>query len=649
MFEVLLPGILKKTMSRLDDIREQLYRKQPDHAPPPPPSESPLPRTKTEGDVKSTWVPATLGSELSPSGQPVRKGHMLRDTLMIGGGLLLIAIGAWIGYTIYFPSAEVELSILGPSQITGGEAAVFTIRILNHSPVALREGSVTIVFPEGSANIEEGLILQGPLRMKLELPDVASGGEIRQDVRVRIFGMLGQEFTTSGVYLYRPDNIQSKLTRTADTRFTIARLPLAVTVDAPDHASSGQDYTITVGVDSELSQPLVGMSLGIEFPEGFQLKTADPAFPDPESKIWSLAELTVGTARTFSVTGTIRGDPGEVKSFHVRLGRYNGNTQQWFLLTDTTNGPIIAAPLLLVQTTLNGARQGSFGPGDRIDGNIFFKNNLPQKVENISILLSFPEKFVQLESVRGEHGFYDVTKQTLTWNPASESRLQELAPGEEGTLAFSFSLKSQLPIRTFSDKNFLFPVKTVIDTASVPSDYAGVILLYEDLADFKLESPIGISARATYYDSPIPNTGPLPPKVRRNTTYTVFLRLTSGANDLRDIEVSAALPGGVVWKGIIASDLGTIEFNPSIQELVWKVPILTAATGILRPPAGASIQVELTPAENQVHTSPVLVQGIQAEGRDSFTNTTQSASAGDITTELLTDKKSIGTEWRVQP
>lgn len=642
-------GILKNTMSRLDDIREQLYRKQPDHAPPPPPSESPLPRAEGQGDVKSSWVSANPDVGQGTSGKQGRGRHTLRDTLVIGGGLLLIGIGTWIGYTIFFPSADVELSILGPNQITAGEGAVFTVRILNQSPVTLREGSVTLIFPEGSATVETGLISQGPFRIKLEIPDVASGAEVSQEVRVRPFGTLGQEFTASGVYLYRPDNIQSKLTRTADIHFTIARLPLAVTVDAPDQASSGQDYTITVGIDSELSQPLVGMSLGIEFPDGFQLKTADPLFPDAESHIWSLSELTQGTSRIFSITGSIRGDPGEVKSFHVRLGRYEESAQKWFLLTDTTNGPTIAAPLLLAKTTLNGMRLGSLGPGSRVDGNIYFKNNLPQKVENISILLSFPEKFVQLETVKGEHGFYDVTKQTLTWNPASESRLQELAPGEEGTLAFSFNLKSQLPIRIFSDKNFLFPVKTVIDTVSTPPDYQGVILQYEDVADFKLESPIGISARAAYYDSPIPNTGPIPPKVRRSTTYTVYFRLTSGANDLRDVEVRATLPGGVFWKGVIASDLGTIEFNPSIQELIWKVPLLTAATGILRPPAGAAIQVELTPAENQVHTAPKLIEGIQAQGRDTFTNTVQSASASDLTTELLTDKKSVGTEWRVEP
>lgn len=637
-------------MSRLDDIREQLYRKPPPDAPARAPEESPLPPAPSHEGVENTWKVKPAGLEqVAPKPRFFVRPPRLRDPLIIGAGIIIIAIGAWIAYTIFFPASAVELSILGPSQVVAGESAVFSVRIQNHSNVALREGSVTLTFPQGTASADDGSISTAPLRMKLEFPDLARGAESRQDIRIRPFGTLGQDLMISGVYLYRPENIQSKLTRSTEAHFSIARIPIALTVDASSEVRSGQEYTLSVSVDSELSQSLSGIALGVELPNGFEVKRAEPAFPDAKVSVWPLEELTSGSSRTFKVIGTIQGDPEEVKSFHVRLGTYEPKTKSWFLLTENTVGPTIASPVLLVQSTLNGARSGSLAPGARIDGNVYFRNNLSQKIENVSILLSFPEKFVELQTIKGEHGFYNVTNQTLTWNPASESRLLELGPGEEGTLAFSFQLKSQLPIRTFSDKNFIFPVKAVIDSSFIPEEYHGVPLRFEDVAQFKIESLLGLSARSTYYDSSLPNTGPLPPKVRRTTSYTLYLRLTSGANDLNDVEVRAQLPGGVVWKGVIAADVGSIAFNPSTQEIVWSVPTLASVSGILRQPASAAFQVELTPSEGEVGTAPTLMQNIRAEGRDTFTATTQSATTQHITTDLETDKRTASSDWRVVP
>ena len=638
-------------MSRLDDIREQLYRKKPDGLTPPP-RDYPLPRDPSEGSVKGFWtnvVPRDPNLLKQASAGGPKRPHLVRDLAVLLGGLTLVAVGAWTGYIIFFPSANVEFSILGPAQVTAGEPTVFTVRASNHSNVALREVVATITFPPGTAAAGETAISTGAVRTRLELPDIPAGGETQKEIRVRPFGVLGQDLAISSVLLYRPDNIQSKLTRTSDVHVNVARLPVVVTVDEKEQASSGQDYTITIGVDSELSQSLSGLSLGVDVPDGFTLKSSNPDFAEGRDHIWPLPELTSGTSQKFVISGTIRGDPGEAKSFHIRLGRYEAITRSWFILSDTTTGPTIASPFLLAQATLNGARQGVVTPGARIDGNVSFKNNLLQKVENVTILLTFPEKFVALESVRGEHGFYDVTNQTLTWNPASEPRLQELSPGEEGTLAFSFTMKREPPIKSFSDKNFMFPVNTTIDTASPPPDYKGVLLAYHDRAEFKIKSRLSLAAGAYYYNSSVPNTGPLPPKVRRKTSYTISFSLTSGANDLNNVEVHGIIPGGVVWKGPIASDRGTFDFNPSTQEMVWKISQLPAATGILRPPIAASVQLELTPAENQVNSSPVLMQGISATGRDTFANTTETAKAENLTTELFTDKKSTGLEWRVVP
>ncbi len=158
---------------------------------------------------------------------------------------------------------------------------------------------------------------------------------------------------------------------------------------------------------------------------------------------------------------------------------------------------------------------------------------------------------------------------------------------------------------------------------------------------------MALSARATFYDSPFKNMGPLPPRVREETTYVIRFQLTNTSNDLAEVTVRGILGGGVRWLGVEEHSAGTITFNEASGELVWRIPSLPAATGILRPSAQASFQVGITPAENQIGSSPLLVTAVEATGRDTFTGTDLRADSRDLTTELTADPRSNPGEWRV--
>jgi len=520
---------------------------------------------------------------------------------------------------------------------------------VNRSPVLITDGAVTLNLPPGAIFVGQQAVPSSPIRERLIVDDIPPGAEFKRELRVQFIGRNGEVRQISGLYLYRPENIQSKLTRQTVFSAPIGRVPAVITVDAPEKANSGQEITVIVGVDSETSVPLPNMSLGIDFPSGFELRSTDPT-PSPDiPNFWPIGNLASGTSTKIVLRGVLRGDPEETKPFHVRLGRYDIGKKSWLLLTESTVGPTIASPFLLAQTSIGGDRRGALQPGSRVDGVVFFRNNLSQAVQNVTVTVFFPEQFVELETVQAQDGFYDVTRRMLTWNPASAESLRELDAGEEGHLAFSLTLKANPPIHVFSDKNFRFPVTSSIDTGTPPPDFRGVPLVYNDVAEFQISSRLALSARAAYYDSPVPSTGPLPPKVRQATTYTVFLQLGSGANDIRDVSVKAFLPGGVEFKSAVGSDVGAVEFNPASREVIWRVGQLAAATGILRPHARAMFQIAFTPAENQIDASPPLLTGISAAGRDSFTGGELTAAVEDVTTALRTDTRSNPQEWQVAP
>lgn len=637
-------------MSRLEEIREGLYRKTSGE-PAPAPGEELRPPTK-EKEAKRAW-----GSSDSTPPRLLEQAYLAkRRSRLISGrffwviaAMALVGLLAFIGYTLFFSRAEVEFEILGSSQVTAGEPSVFILRIVNNSGVTLKDGTVTLTLPEGSLISDGGDISLRPWREKFDVTDIPNGGEFRKEIRIRFLGTLDQIQRLSGFYLYRPENISSKFTRTAEASVTIVRVPVAIAVDAPDKISSGQEFSLTIGVDAETSSPLPPLTLGVDFPTGFELQSSDPPLSGEGNNLWPMTNLESGTSTQVVLRGLLKGEPAEVKAFHIRLGRYDAASKQWLLLTELTRGPAIASPFLLAQTTLGGKRSGTIPPGARVEGNVLFKNNLPEKIQNLTVTLSFPEKVVELETVRAEGGFYDATRRALTWDSASEPRLRELDSGEEGILVFSFTLKSNLPIKNFSDKNFLLSITTAIDSRSPPPEYRGVSLAYQDSIEFKIESRLTLAARAAYYDSPRPNSGPMPPKVRSTTTYTVFWHVGSGANALRNVEVSAQLPGNVELGEVIGSDAGKVDFNPASREIIWRIGELKAATGILRPHLAAVFQVALTPADNQINYPAPILQNISATGRDVFADTELHATVEGLSTELRRDPKSTYNEWQVIP
>ena len=562
--------------------------------------------------------------------------------------IILIGLAAFIGYVVFFGRSEVAFEVVGPDQIAAGEFTTLTLSIVNRGAIALRDGTVTMTLPAGAA-LGESVPGPGLPRERIAVEDVPAGGTFRREIRIQFLGRAGEVQRLSALYLYRPENIQSKLTRAAEFTATVSRVPVAVTVETPERVNAGDEVTLRIGVDAEAGAVIRALALGIDVPPGFELVSADPAVGAGGQLRWLLGDLPSGTSTTITLRGVFRGEPEEPKPFHIQLGRYDPSSQSWLLLTETTATPVIASPFLLAQASIGGARRGALTPGEQIEGVVRYRNNLADTVQNLTVTLAFPERLVDLASVRAEGGFYDVTRRHLVWNPASDARLKELNPAEERTLGFTFTLKPVPPIRTFSDKNFVLPLTTTIDTGTLPPAYRGVSLRYQDAIEFKIASRLTVTARPTYYDSPVQNSGPLPPKVRAATSYTVSLQLGSGGNDIRDISLQAELGGGVEFKGALASDVGAVEFNPASRALTWRIGSLPAATGILRPHATALVALALTPAENQVGTSPVLLKGITVVGRDAFAETDLSVTSEDVTTELRDDARSNPAEWQVVP
>ena len=119
----------------------------------------------------------------------------------------------------------------------------------------------------------------------------------------------------------------------------------------------------------------------------------------------------------------------------------------------------------------------------------------------------------------------------------------------------------------------------------------------------------------------ITSTGPNPPTVGQETSYTVRLRVGSTLNDIGDVRITAIIPDGVRYTDKTYRTAGEVNYNERTQTVTWTMPLITAGTGRLKPAEEFDFQVAVVPGEHQRNHEIDLLKSLQLEATDEFTDT----------------------------
>lgn len=566
--------------------------------------------------------------------------------LFVFSFVILLGAAVYVSYEIFFVREEVSVTIVGPEGVELGERSDFAIFVRNIGRVGIATLELNITYPEHSVPLEPTGEPKEALREKITVEKVSPGEEIKHNISVRFLGRTGREVPISVLVIYRPENIQSRLTKKASFVPKITKTPFVIVSSSPEEVSQDQPLEVNFRILSEAKSTVENLAFRVDYPLGFKFISASPA-PSFEDNIWLLGAIAEGEEKSITVRGTLKGQPQEAKSFNAVIGRFLPVTKEWLVFLEEAKGPKIASPFLYVRQDMNQRREGIVMPGENLRFTIFYKNNLTKKISDAFITTRLSEDVLNLTTLRADEGTYNPSSHEIRWTGATFPELKELNPGEEGSVIFSVNLRSSPPLRGFSDKNFVLTARTSIDTRSAPEEFRGVKLRYEDQIEFKISTNLTLNTRVTYFDSPAENRGPIPPKVRQETTYTIFWQLANQSNDAVNVTVKGGLPANVKWLGAVGDIPGSVIFNSAASEVVWSIPRLAAGTGVLKPQSTLVFQVALTPGEDQIGASPVLVTNILGEGIDDFTKEQLLVKAENITIQLSTDRERNFEQWKV--
>jgi hypothetical protein len=536
--------------------------------------------------------------------------------------LFTIGYGAYVffagGNTV--SNDNIDISILGNNFTAGGEQLPLIIGITNRNSTALDLVDLVMEYPKGSTSDSSGDVE----RLRVSLGTIPAGAVLNKNLNVVLFGQQGSIRTIKISLEYRVKGSNAIFVKEKTYDVNISSTPISLTVDAPVTISPNQSITLNIKETLNATKPSPKTLLKLVYPVGFQFVSSTPV-PSFGNNVWNLGDLAPGAEHDITITGKmIDVFDGEEKTFNISSGSQSptdksaiGVVYNSILHTITVNKAFVEASLFI-----NGVPQTQYAIDAQtpISAEIRYVNNLDTKVDDLQVQAKISGNAFNRQTIFVQQGFYDSSKDTITWDKSSMGQLAELDPGESGSVTFSVS-----PLSLFSTKGGILANPSInieVSVAGKQSVQGSEIneLNNSSSAIVRIISDVGFAAKALYYSGPFTNTGPIPPKAEQPTTYAVVWTLTNTSNSISNTQIKSTLPPWVSFVGHVSPASEDVTYNSSTKQITWNVDRIPKGTGITGAARTASFQISFTPSLSQVGTTPNIVNDAVLTGHDDFAN-----------------------------
>ncbi len=581
-------------------------------------------------------------------------GVKILKALVVLAVLVTFGSASFLLYSLFDPFAKpsdknILIAFDVPVGTTPGIPADILVRVSNQNRTALEYGNLTIVYPPGT---RRGYTPEKDLHDEKKVLGQIGPGQVVEYHTKAIF--LGEENTDKELHAsleYRFSNINSVFTKDEVRPVHLLSSPINLTVDALKEVNSGQEIELVVNVASNAVIPLRDVLVKVEYPLGFTQTDTDPK-PTFGNNIWRIGTIDPASKYKIRIRGILAGEDTQERVFHTSVGAGSDQTERNIsvLYSNQLSSMVVQRPFIGIALLLNGksANEATTHFGQSIAGQVNWLNSLPTKIVNAQIEVRLSGVALDRTTVTARNGFYRSSDDTIFWDERSNPALAVLEAGDNGSVDFSF-----LPMPSISGTQLLTnPTITAqvtvrgkrISEAGVPEEVKTAIT-----QNVKITSQAQFTARSVYFAGPFVNTGPIPPKVEQETTYTIVWDIVNISNTISNPQVRAIIPPYVTWAGAVYPNKENITYNQNTHQIMWSPGDIPPGTGVGKPPREVSFQIILTPSLSQVSSPPTLMNHIHFDGTDSFTNESLGQDIVDITTELATDPKATRKMYNVIP
>jgi hypothetical protein len=613
--------------------------------------------------------PHISGAIVAPTGLTAMRSFLW---WMLGIAILFfVAAAAFFLYYFLFGAGSlpaspdnISIAISGPPQIQGGDSTELQIVIENHNRAALQSAELVLSYPDGTRSATDlsanPYSCSGPEntsdsslalpQQRICLGDIAAGGTRQGTVSAIFSGIGGQQETIKADLEYRLAGSDAVFVASSNYDLSFGSSPLSISVDGNSETISGQPVQLTVNVASNASSPVKDVLLSADFPFGFKLTSASPLQTSPG--FWQLGDLDPGAKTSVTIQGVLTGQSGDDRVFNFTAGTRSTTTVQAIEtpLSTIAQHLVISQPFLGLEVSVNGGTASSsstvVAPGETINVSVDYQNNLDTPITDAIIVAKLSGTQFDGTTVHSNDGFYRSSDNSMIWDKTTtQGALASLAPGDKGTVGFSFQAPTSTQLIGATSPHFTISINAAgnrVAGTGVPET-----LLSSAVQQIAVSSNLEYTVQGLYYSNPFGSTGPLPPKAGQETTYALLFSIQNTTNKITNAVLTATLPPYVRWLNICSPAAqcsnGKFSINSLDSTLTWNIGDIAPGTGTdtNAQPEQLLIVIGFTPSTSQIGSVPALLQNISLSGVDDSTGNLQTIPLKeDVTTDLTKVSKS---------
>jgi len=620
----------------LDDIKKNLYKNE----------KYPVSFQQKSSEFSPENTPLILNNQPQEKDEWKEKKNGLgkegHKVLKIGalalGGIILLAglvVGVYWFRSSAFSQERVSVAVSGPNEAQSGKLLTYEISYKNDNRADLRSAKLEISFPnsfkpENNPNFK----ISSPVSGIYELGDIKGYAEGKVLLNGRVYTPKGALIYVKGKLSYSPSGYSIQFDSKGELGIKVISTSLELEITAPQNVSAGDEVNYLITYKNSGEQSFDSVKVKADYPEGFTYSNSDPK-PFEGNNIWYIGQVAAGQSGKIVVSGKLDGDRDQIKPIKVYIGSSeNGDFVSYS--EEETSSKIVTSPLAITQT-VNGLTSLNANAGDTLNFEINYKNAGDTGMRDIIVTENIDSQVLDYSSLTKKGGSYDEGTKTITWKSPDYKELKILEPGQSGQIKFSVKIKSIIPMSGANDKNYVISSVSKIDSPDVPTPIHMNKVISGNKMDIKLNSKLILDVAGYYNDAGVPNSGPIPPKVNQETTYTIHWKATNISNDINAAKIESTLPTGAVFTGKVYPEDGKIEYNERANSIVWNIGNILPGAGIISPVKEISFQVKIKPSVDQAGKEVEILKESKITAKDSFTGQDLTNVAAGKTTNLPED------------
>ncbi|MBI4135549.1 hypothetical protein HY477_02335 [Candidatus Uhrbacteria bacterium] len=536
----------------------------------------------------------------------------------------VLAATSWAGFLIFGPQnagGDVKLSFNGPEKVISGVPQEITLNYENRDREPLAFGLLRLRLPDNLVIAEINPAPDDTKRLEWNFGTLPAKSSGKITFIAIPFGIQDDKLEMQALISFKPANFNAEFQTFKNYTLTIADTGIEATLTGPAETTPGEELDFVAKLRNVTDQDLENLEVSLENPGSLSIEK-----PNPETYaegLWKIGKLAAGEEQEFKFTALIlsSAEGNQPLTFKVELNR----DEKLYPLGQVTRNLTIKNNALGVDLLVNDTPHLKWARlGDELKITTKLNNRGENKLENITVKITATGELLNWNSAQVTEG--NLAEDNSALFP--KEGVVSLNPGQ--TLDYSF----QVPVRSDSVSS-LSPFidiaaevrvnDTVVRTPPLRLVVVSDLKLFTDARYF---SPAGTPVGA----------GPLPMRVSEETEFLLRFRLTNIFHDLSNVVVTANLPQGVIWKGVIEVQGGRLTFDEAKREVRFEVNRMPVTT----PELNAQFKVGVIPQETDRGKLMLLLNVARVEALDTISQTVFSTDTPAVSTALDADPQARG-------